>query len=99
MVSNKDYDAILMDIIMPVMNGLECARRIRQAELARGTKRRVPIIALSGNAQEVDRIVASEAGMDGYLTKPHTGAELLHKLELLFMPPPSPADPNSHGND
>jgi CheY-like chemotaxis protein len=68
-----------MDIIMPVLNGLDCARLIRKEEKEQH-RARVPIIALSGNAQECDKSSALEAGMDDYLTKPHTRLELYSKL-------------------
>ena len=62
------YDAILMDLRMPVMDGLEATERIRA--LDREDAKIVPIIALTANAFETDMRSAMEAGMDEYLTKP-----------------------------
>lgn len=63
------FDIVLMDISMPVMNGLEAARILRAREADRGWPRR-PIIALTGNAFDRDRAEAEASGMDGFLTKP-----------------------------
>lgn len=62
------YDAILMDVQMPKMNGYEATKAIR--ELLKGEKKRVPIIAMTANAFEKDRLDALAAGMDEHLTKP-----------------------------
>ncbi len=62
------YDLILMDIMMPEMDGLEATRRIRKLEDPR--KASVPIIAVSANVYEKDRKEAAEAGMDAFVEKP-----------------------------
>ena len=62
------YGCILMDIRMPVMDGLEASRRIRALEI--GGRKRTPIIALSANAFEEDIRLAQEAGIDEYIVKP-----------------------------
>ena len=69
------YDLILMDIQMPVMNGYEATRRIR-AMKAEHCKR-IPILAMTANAFEEDRTQAEQAGMNGYLTKPIKVDEML----------------------
>ena len=63
------YDLVFMDVQMPVMDGLEAARRIRAAELAAGGKL-TRIVALTANAYPEDREAALAAGMDGLLVKP-----------------------------
>ena len=69
------YDAILMDLRMPVMDGLEAAGKIRS--LPRADARLIPIIALSANAYESDRQNSLKAGMNAHLVKP-VDAELLY---------------------
>lgn len=62
------YDAILMDIRMPIMDGLEATRNIRK--LDRGDARSVPIIALTANAFDEDIKKSAQCGMNGHLSKP-----------------------------
>ena len=62
------YDLILMDIMMPVMDGLEAAREIRKSD--RGDCRTVPIIAMSANAFDEDVKLSLASGMNGHLSKP-----------------------------
>ena len=76
-----EFDAILMDIMMPVMNGYEAAKRIRS--LDREDARVIPIIAMTANAFTEDRMRAKEAGMDEHIAKPVDVKLLLkviHKL-------------------
>ncbi|MCG2578483.1 ATP-binding protein [Dechloromonas sp. XY25] len=67
--SSERPDAVLMDIQMPVMDGLSATEHIRRWELESG-QARLPIIALTGGAFEEDRQRCLEAGMDDFLTKP-----------------------------
>jgi PAS domain S-box-containing protein len=80
------YDLVLMDVQMPVMDGLEAVRRIRRAEIDAGTAR-VPVLALTANAYAEDRDAALEAGMDGLLVKPLDRERLREALELIHRPP------------
>ena len=63
-----EFDAILMDIMMPVMNGYEAAKTIRSMD--RKDAKVIPIIAMTANAFAEDRIKAKEAGMDEHISKP-----------------------------
>eukprot|EP01097_Dermamoeba_algensis_P010687 TRINITY_DN796_c0_g5_i1.p1 TRINITY_DN796_c0_g5~~TRINITY_DN796_c0_g5_i1.p1 ORF type:complete len:465 (-),score=179.46 TRINITY_DN796_c0_g5_i1:140-1534(-) len=75
------FDIILMDIEMPVMNGLEATLKIRELEKERETGNRVPIIGLSGNARKKQVEEALASGMDDYLTKPYQSHELLNMIK------------------
>ena len=72
-----EFDVILMDIMMPVMNGYEATKMIRS--LDREDAKEVPIIAMTANAFTEDRIRAKEAGMDEHVAKP-VDVELLKKV-------------------
>ena len=72
-----EFDVILMDIMMPVMNGYEAAKMIRS--LDREDAKEVPIIAMTANAFTEDRLRAKEAGMDEHISKP-VDVELLIKI-------------------
>ena len=72
-----EFDVILMDIMMPVMNGYEAAKMIRS--LDREDAKAIPIIAMTANAFTEDRIRVKEAGMDEHVAKP-VDAELLIKV-------------------
>ena len=72
-----EFDVILMDIMMPVMNGYEAAKMIRSLE--REDAKKVPIIAMTANAFTEDKIRAKEAGMDEHVAKP-VDVELLIKV-------------------
>ncbi len=72
---NGAYDGILMDIQMPVMNGLDATREIRTFD------REIPIIAVSANAYEEDVRACLEAGMNAHLAKPFQPEDLLKLLE------------------
>ena len=67
-VKPGDYDMILMDVQMPVMDGLEATRRIRSSENPLG--KTIPILAMTANAFLEDMQKSKEAGMDEHLSKP-----------------------------
>ena len=77
------YSAVLMDIRMPVMDGLEATRRIRGLEKKTGGK--IPILAMTANAFDEDKIQAYEAGMTGYLVKPLEMKALLDELQIIWQ--------------
>ena len=73
------FDLVLMDLQMPVMDGLEATRRIRRAEVEQG-KVPVPVIALSASVLESDRANADAAGMDGFAAKPLDPPRLMAEI-------------------
>ncbi len=80
-VREGSFDAILMDLRMPNMNGLEATREIRRmTDAGRAGTDRLPILALTAHTQKEDIQQCMDAGMDGYLSKPVNEAELVEKL-------------------
>jgi CheY-like chemotaxis protein len=78
---SRGFDAVIMDGQMPVMNGLDAARHIRELEKNSGG-RRVPIIALTAYAMPEDRAKFIAAGMDDYITKPVTDSRALFEMVM-----------------
>ena len=75
-MSASRYDLVLMDCQMPVLDGYSATRQWRENEIASGNNRRLPIVAMTANAMAGDRQKCLDAGMDDYLAKPVTRAEL-----------------------
>ena len=90
--TTQDYDAILMDVQMPLMDGLEATRRIRKLDSPRA---KVPIIAMTANAMAEDRQRCIEAGMDDHLGKPVDVSRLYALLGKWAVPASMPVDPAS----
>lgn len=78
-LESAPYDMVLMDVQMPVMNGLEAARRIRRLPDPRLAG--IPIVAITANAMRGDDETCFAAGMDGYVTKPISAATLLEAVQ------------------
>ncbi|HEX4869970.1 MAG TPA: response regulator [Moraxellaceae bacterium] len=74
------FDLVFMDIQMPGLSGLEATRAIREYELAQGTSKRLPIVALTAHAMANEREALLKSGMDDYLTKPVQDSQLAHML-------------------
>jgi two-component system sensor histidine kinase/response regulator len=78
-LQQDEFDLVLMDMRMSVMDGLEATRRIRASEV--GSERHSPIVALTANAFEEDREACLKAGMDGFLVKPISAVSLREAVE------------------
>jgi len=76
-----DFDLVLMDMQMPVMDGLTATREIRALETATPGRPRIPIVMLSANAMAEHRAEAAFAGADGHIAKPITAASLLAGMQ------------------
>ena len=96
----KHYDLILMDVQMPLMDGYQATKAIRELESelaamenkdATETMRRVPIIAMTAHAMREHKELCLEAGMDDFLSKPLTGKELLSMVEKWLKSRPRPS--------
>ena len=79
-LAERAFDVVLMDMMMPVMDGLEATRRLRLIE-SQGDGRHQIIIAMTANAMESDRQRCLDAGMDDYISKPISAPELQQKLQ------------------
>lgn len=73
-------DLILLDVMMPKMNGYQVCRELKQSDETKG----VPIIVLTAKAQESDKYWGKEVGADEYITKPFEMDELLEKIKSLL---------------
>jgi CheY-like chemotaxis protein len=94
-LGKEPYDVVLMDCLMPKMDGFEATRKIRSGASG-ALNPAIPIIALTANVMKQDQARCIEVGMDDYLPKPLDPASLAEKLDRWRNPPPSDGpDPNS----
>ena len=77
-VKNNTYDAVLMDMRMPVMDGLEATRKIREFD------KKIPIICMSANVYKEDKLAAEASGMNDFIEKPLERADIENKLLKLL---------------
>uniref|UniRef100_UPI00293D4195 MHYT domain-containing protein n=1 Tax=Janthinobacterium sp. TaxID=1871054 RepID=UPI00293D4195 len=97
MAARDEYDVILMDVQMPLMDGLAATRAIRAAALRAG-RARVPIVAMTASVLEAHRKASAAAGMDGFAAKPVDWSALSHEIGRVLglaggAPAPAPAAP------
>ncbi len=76
----EPYDLVLLDLMLPQMDGLEICRNLR----SRPQTSDIPIIMLTAKAEESDRIVGLEIGADDYITKPFSPREVLARVKAIF---------------
>jgi len=86
-LTREHYDLVLMDCMMPLIDGFEATRLWREQEAANGSQR-IPVIALTASAIEGDRDRCLAAGMDDYLAKPFSASAFLSIVERWLKPRP-----------
>jgi len=89
LVENNEFDLVLMDVEMPVMDGIEATAKIREAEQTTG--RHLPIVAMTAHAMKGDKQRFLEAGMDEYVSKPIRTDDLFGKIAALLPAHAAPA--------
>lgn len=85
---DRPFDLVLMDLQMPELDGMEATRRLRSWEITQQLEP-IPVVALTANAQSIDRARCLSAGMDDHLPKPFRVEELLAVLQRHLPPTPS----------
>ncbi len=83
LAADANFDAILMDVMMPEMSGLDAAQAIRRSEAGSG-RRQIPIVAVTASATKDDRERCLQAGMTSYITKPVHWVTLLELIDTLL---------------
>jgi DNA-binding response OmpR family regulator len=79
-LDKESIDLIILDIMLPKMDGLECCRIIKQDSQLKN----IPIIMLTAKGEEVDRIVGLELGVDDYVVKPFSPRELILRIKAIL---------------
>ena len=82
-VKNEPLDLILMDIMLPELNGFEITAEIRKWEQEEGKQKSIPIVALTANTLDNDKEKCLRAGMNDYLPKPFSAEELYDVIDQL----------------
>lgn len=76
---NQSYDAIILDVILKKLNGFEILQEIRKQLIT------TPVLMLTGNSDDIDRIISFEIGADDYLSKPCSARELIARLKNIMQ--------------
>ena len=92
LINNYNYDAVIMDIMMPKMNGIEVVKKVRQ------NGNNVPIILLTAKTEIDDKVLGLDSGADDYLTKPFMVKELLARIRAITRRKGNMIEPNSLGD-
>ncbi|WP_338470660.1 response regulator transcription factor [Niallia sp. XMNu-256] len=78
LVKNKSVDLILLDVMMPIMDGFQALREIRSIH------RKMPVIMLTAKSEEIDKLLGLEMGADDYITKPFSMRELVARIKTVL---------------
>lgn len=77
MAIEKDYDCVMLDLMMPGMDGIEVCQRLRE-------KKSTPVIMITAKGEEANRIQGFEAGTDDYVVKPFSPREVVHRVKAVL---------------
>lgn len=75
---DESFDLIVLDVMLPGLNGMEICRKIRQSD------RQTPIMMLTARSEEIDKVMGLETGADDYLTKPFSVREFIARVRVIF---------------
>jgi len=75
---NEDFDLIILDIMLPGMDGLEICRQIRAEKIS------TPVLMLTAKSEEIDKVLGLETGADDYITKPFSVREFIARVKAIF---------------
>lgn len=78
MVKENDYDLIILDLMLPGMDGMEVCKQLRQEKIE------IPILMLTAKDDEIDKILGLELGADDYLTKPFSPKEVVARIKAIL---------------
>jgi len=86
---NENFDVVVMDIMMPVMDGFSAVKKIREFS-------DVPVIMLSARGEEYDKVLAFELGVDDYVVKPFSSKELMLRISAILKRTGKKSEQNNH---
>lgn len=89
MALGRDYALVILDVMLPEVDGLDVCRRIRE------TKKRLPIVMLTSKSEELDKVLGLELGADDYITKPFSIREFIARIRALLRRASTDEDPPS----
>lgn len=87
------YDFIILDLMLPSMDGMEVCKKLRQEKI------KTPIMILTAKDDELDKIIGLELGADDYMTKPFSPREVLARMKAIFRRTNETSDESQHRND
>jgi len=87
-ILKKQYDLIIMDVMMPKMSGLDACKKAREAGVE------APILLLTAKSEEIDKVIGLELGADDYVTKPFSLRELLARIKAILRRAALKKEPN-----
>ena len=89
MIQQNSYALIILDLMLPKLDGLEVCKRTRESD------KQIPIVMLTSRSEELDKVLGLELGADDYITKPFSIRELTARVKALLRRAGAPAEPES----